>query len=44
MYNRKRNRKKIQSKAVIARTNLELLLKGIEYVTEKKKLKNIYFE
>ncbi len=35
---------KIKSKAVIARTNLGLLLKAIEYVTEKKKVKNIYFE
>lgn len=35
---------KIKSKAVVARTNLGLLLKAIEYVTEKKKVKNIYFE
>lgn len=35
---------KIKAKAVIARTNLGLLLKAIEYVTEKKKVKNIYFE
>jgi superfamily I DNA/RNA helicase len=35
---------KIKSKAVIARTNLGLLLKAIEYVTEKKKVKKIYFE
>jgi F-box protein, helicase, 18 len=35
---------KIKSKAVIARTNLGLLLKAIEYVTESKKVKNIYFE
>ncbi len=34
----------IRSKAVVARTNLGLLLKAIEYVTEKKKVKNIYFE
>lgn len=34
----------INSKTVIARTNLGLLLKAIEYVTEKKKVKNIYFE
>ena len=34
----------IVSKAVIARTNLGLLVKAIEYVTEKKKVKNIYFE
>ena len=31
-------------KAVLARTNLGLLLKAIEYVTEKKKVKHIYFE
>lgn len=31
-------------KAVLARTNLGLLLKAIEYVTEKKKIKYIYFE
>ncbi|MFC4230287.1 UvrD-helicase domain-containing protein [Parasediminibacterium paludis] len=30
--------------AVIARTNLGLLLKAIEYVTEKKDIKHIYFE
>lgn len=35
---------KTQSKAVIARTNLGLLLKAIEYVTQKKKVKNLYFE
>lgn len=34
----------IKSKAVLARTNLGLLLKAIEYVTEKKKVRNIYFE
>ena len=34
----------IGSKAVIARTNLGLLLKAIQYVTEKKKVKNLYFE
>ncbi|MEJ7681694.1 MAG: 3'-5' exonuclease [Segetibacter sp.] len=32
------------TKAVIARTNLGLLLKAIAYVTEKKNLKHIYFE
>ncbi len=32
------------SKAVIARTNLGLLLKAIEYVTEKKNVKHVYFE
>jgi len=31
-------------KAIIARTNLGLLLKAIEYVTEKKNVKHIYFE
>lgn len=35
---------KNKSKAVIARTNLGLLLKAIEYVTEKKRVDNIYFE
>lgn len=35
---------KTKSKAVIARTNLGLLLKAIEYVTEKKTIKNLYFE
>jgi F-box protein 18 (helicase) len=35
---------KTTSKAVIARTNLGLLIKAIEYVTEKKKVKRIYFE
>jgi F-box protein 18 (helicase) len=34
----------IKSKAVIARTNLGLLLKAIRYVTEKKKVERIYFE
>lgn len=34
----------VKSKAVIARTNLGLLLKAIEYVREKKSLKKIYFE
>ena len=36
--------KKINSKAVIARTNLGLLLKAIEYVSENKNTKRIYFE
>lgn len=35
---------KIKSKAVVARTNLGLLLKAIEYVTKRKKVKKIYFE
>ena len=34
----------IKTKVVIARTNLGLLLKAIEYVVDKKKVKNIYFE
>ena len=34
----------ILSKAVIARTNLGLLLKAIGYVTEKKKVQQLYFE
>lgn len=34
----------IGTRAVIARTNLALLLKAIEYVTEKKDIKQIYFE
>ena len=33
-----------KTKAVLARTNLGLLLKAIEYVTEKKNTKQIYFE
>ena len=33
-----------KTKAVIARTNLGLLLKAIEYVTKKKEVKSIYFE
>lgn len=36
--------KESKTKAVLARTNLGLLLKAIEYVTEKKKVKYIYFE
>lgn len=38
-----RNTKEI-SKATIARTNLGLLLKAIEYVTENRKVRRIYFE
>ncbi len=34
----------IKTKAVIGRTNLGLLLKAIDYVTEKKSIKHIYFE
>ncbi len=40
----KGSNKEMKTKAVIARTNLGLLLKAIEYVTEKKDLKHIYFE
>jgi F-box protein, helicase, 18 len=36
--------KKIDTKAILARTNLGLLLKAIEFVTENKKVKKIYFE
>jgi len=35
---------KIQSKAIIARTNLGLLINAIEYVIEDKKANHIYFE
>lgn len=34
----------IKSKAVLARTNLALLMKAIEYVREKKDIKSLYFE
>ena len=34
----------IKSRAIIARTNLGLLLKAIAYVTENKNVQNIYFE
>lgn len=33
-----------KSKAVIARTNLGLLLQAINYITENRKIKRIYFE
>lgn len=36
--------KEFKSKAIIARTNLGLLIKAIEYTTEKKNIKHIYFE
>jgi superfamily I DNA/RNA helicase len=36
--------KKHRSKATIARTNLGLLLKAIEYITEHEDVKHIYFE
>jgi len=38
------NSGKYTSKAVLARTNLGLLLKAIEYVTDRPKIKTIYFE
>jgi len=38
------NESNIKSNAIIARTNLGLLLKAIEYVTETKNDKKIYFE
>ncbi len=34
----------IKAKAVLARTNLGLLVKAIEYVTEKRKVKRLHFE
>jgi len=36
--------KGVKTKAIIARTNLGLLVKAIEYITEKKEIKGIYFE
>ncbi|MFN8436481.1 MAG: AAA family ATPase [Cytophagales bacterium] len=36
--------KQIKTKAIIARTNLSLLLKAIEYVNEKEHIDAIYFE
>ncbi len=44
VINGKGTGKHIKAKATIARTNLGLLLKAIEYVTEKKNVKHIYFE
>ena len=38
------NSTETKAKAVLARTNLGLLTKAIEYVTEKRKVKQIYFE
>jgi superfamily I DNA/RNA helicase len=35
---------KTKSRAVLARTNHGLLIKAIEYITEKKNVKHIYFE
>lgn len=40
----KGSERKIKTNAVIARTNLGLLIKAIEYVTERKNIKHIYFE
>ena len=40
----KGNNKTIQSKAILARTNLGLLLRAIEYITDNKNVSNIYFE
>lgn len=40
----KGNNAELKSKAVLARTNLGLLLKAIELITEDNKLKNLYFE
>ena len=40
----KGNNKTIQSKAILARTNLGLLLRAIEYITDNKNVTNIYFE
>ena len=34
----------LKTKAILARTNLGLLLKAIKYVTERRNVKNIYFE
>ncbi len=36
--------KTVKTRAILARTNLGLLLKAIEYITEKKHVKGIYFE
>ncbi len=36
--------KEAKATAIIARTNLGLLLKAIDFVTQKKKLGNLYFE
>ena len=41
---KKKSGKILKTKAVLARTNLGLLLLAIEYVTEKKKVNQIYFE
>ena len=44
VVNGKGSSKETKVKAVLARTNLGLLIKAIEYVTEKRKVKKIYFE
>ncbi|CAN5573833.1 UvrD-helicase domain-containing protein [soil metagenome] len=36
--------KELKTKAVLARTNIKLLTKAIEYVNERKSMKQIYFE
>lgn len=38
------NFSEVKSRAILARTNLGLLLKAIEYVSEKRGVKKIYFE
>ena len=38
------NENENKTKAILSRTNLGLLLKAIEYVTEKRNVKRIYFE
>lgn len=40
----KGNSNEMKTKAVLARTNLGLLIKAIEFLTGKKKVKRIYFE
>ncbi len=40
----KGNSKAVKTKAILARTNLGLLLKAIEYITERENVKHIYFE
>jgi len=40
----KGNFRELKTKAILARTNLGLLLKAIKYVTERRNVKNIYFE
>ena len=44
VINGKGNFKEIKTRAILARTNLGLLLRAIKYVTEKRNVKNIYFE